>query len=58
MVGKIKKIIFEIFTAGDLYLCHRPFGLGESVKLSIVCERRILGYFGHVMRREGGNLKK
>ena len=30
----------------------------EPARLSIVCERRILGYFGHETRREVGNLEK
>ncbi len=32
--------------------------LDEPVRLSAICESRILGYFGHVIRREDGNLEK
>ena len=30
----------------------------EEVRLSIICEGHILGYFGHVIMREVKNLKK
>ncbi len=32
--------------------------LDEPTRLSVLCEKRILGYFGHVVRRDADNLEK
>lgn len=32
--------------------------LGEPIRLSVTCGRRILGYFGYVTRKEDVNLQK
>ena len=32
--------------------------LDEPIRLSVLCERRKLGHYGHIMRRKDGNLEK
>ena len=32
--------------------------LDQTTRLSILCDRHKLGYFGHIVRRDDGNLEK